>query len=239
MVAIFDYDGTLTPIVATPEAARLSRRARALLARLAGSERALVAVLSGRERADLVARVAVAGAVYGGCHGLEIEGPGLRFRHPRAREAPIAAARRSLVAGAAAIPGARVEFKRLAVSLHYRAVRPSRHAAVRALVETVAHAARDLVVIHGHRVFDFVPRVGWDRGRAVRRIVGHARRVLPRGRPLVLYAGDDATDEAAFGAVGRGGVSVHVGRGPTRAAHTLRGVREVHALLRVLARATR
>ncbi|MGH7355755.1 MAG: trehalose-phosphatase [Candidatus Rokuibacteriota bacterium] len=238
-MAIFDYDGTLTPIVAMPEAARLSRRGRALLARLARRERAIVAIVSGRSLSDLRVRVAVSGVVYGGCHGLEIEGPGLRFRHPRARAAAVAAARRRLVAGATAIPGARVEFKRLTVSLHYRAVAPSRHAAVRALVASVVREVPDVVVVPGRRLFDFVPRVNWDKGSAVGWIVRRAGRVLPRVRPLVLYAGDDTSDEAAFSALGARHVTVRVGGGPTRAAHVVRGVREVHALLRLLVRATR
>jgi len=198
-----------------------------------------VAVVSGRALGDLRARVRVSGVVYGGCHGLEIVGPGLRFRHPRARAAPVAAVRRRLVSGAHAIPGVRVEFKRLVVSLHYRAVVPSRHAAVRALAASVARAVPGFVVVPGRRVFDFVPRVRWDKGRAVCWIVGRARRALAPGPPVVLYVGDDTTDEAAFAAVGRGGITVHVGDGPTRAAHTVRGVREVHSLLRRLERATR
>lgn len=199
----------------------------------------LVAVISGRALGDLRARVRLPGVVYGGCHGLEIQGPGLRFRHPRARSAAAAAVNRRLVAGARTIPGARVEFKRLVVTLHYRAVAPSRHAAVRAFAASVARAVPGFVVISGRRIFDFVPNVRWDKGRAVRWIVRRARRALPPGPPVVLYVGDDTTDEAAFAAVGRGGITVHVGDGPTRAAHTVRGVREVHALLRRLLCATR
>lgn len=233
-MAIFDFDGTLTPIVPTPAAARLAPRARAALARLSRHERAFVAVLSGRRVAEVRALVAVPGIVYGGCHGLEIEGAGVRFRHPRAGAARVAPARRRLVAGAASIPGARVEWKRLAVSLHYRGVAPARRAVVRALAAAVARRAPDLAVVPGHRVFEFLPRVGWDKGAAVRWIVRRARPALRRGRPLVLYVGDDTTDEAAFAAVGARGVTIRVGGGPTRAGHTVRGVREVHALLRRL-----
>ncbi|MGH7355493.1 MAG: trehalose-phosphatase, partial [Candidatus Rokuibacteriota bacterium] len=110
-MAIFDFDGTLTPLAPTPEAAHLSRRGRGLIARLSRNARVQVAVVSGRALRDLRARVRVAGVVYGGCHGLEIAGPGLRFRHPRARAASVARVNRRLVTGAQAIPGARVEWK--------------------------------------------------------------------------------------------------------------------------------
>src|SRR5207245_3221098 len=89
--------------------------------------------LSGRAPADVRARVAIDHVIYGGCHGLEIQGRGLAFRHPRVRAARIVAARRTLAAGAEAIPGSRVEFKGLAVSLHYRRVALSRRRAVRDL----------------------------------------------------------------------------------------------------------
>ena len=126
LIAIFDYDGTLTPLVSTPEAAVLAPSVRATLGRLAGSERARLAILSGRGLSDLKARVALDGVVYGGCHGLEIDGRHLRFRHPRARSSGIAATRRELTDALPALPGARLEFKGLSLALHYRGVRPER-----------------------------------------------------------------------------------------------------------------
>ncbi len=84
LVAILDYDGTLTPLVASPGAATLAPSVRGTLARLAGCERTRLAILSGRGLADLRARVALEDVVYGGCHGLEIAGRDLHFRHPRA-----------------------------------------------------------------------------------------------------------------------------------------------------------
>src|SRR5439155_232429 len=69
LVVILDYDGTLTPLVSSPGAAVLAPSVRATLARLAGSRRARLAILSGRGLADLRARVALNGVVYGGCHG--------------------------------------------------------------------------------------------------------------------------------------------------------------------------
>jgi trehalose-phosphatase len=195
-----------------------------------------VAVLSGRALADLRARVGLAGLVYGGCHGLEIAGPGVRFRHPGIRAARVTAARRLLLRRAARVPGAALEWKGLALALHDRRVPPARRAGVRALVADVACRFPDLAVIPGNRVYEFVPRVGWDKGAAARWIV---RRLGPAlgARPAVLYAGDDTTDEAAFRALRGRGVTVRIGGGPSAAEYTVRGVAEVHALLRRLARA--
>ena len=236
-MVILDYDGTLTSIVPSPRAATLAPSVRATLARLSERDHARLAILSGRALADVRARVAVDDVIYGGCHGLEIEGCGLSFRHPRVRASRIVAARRTLAAGAAAIPGAHVEFKGLAVSLHYRHVALPGHDGVRALVARVLRHVPSLALIPGHEVFDFVPRVGWGKGQAARWIVRHAGRVLRPGSPVVLYAGDDTTDEAAFAALKGRALTVRVGGGESGAEYAVSGVREVHVLLRWIDRA--
>jgi len=90
----FDYDGTLAPIVPNPEAATLPETVRADLWTLARSPRVHVGVVSGRDLADLRAQVAVSEAIYAGCYGLEIEGPGMRFVHPGAQAQRASARRR-------------------------------------------------------------------------------------------------------------------------------------------------
>jgi len=236
LVAILDYDGTLTPIVPSPRAAVLAPSVRTTLLRLAASDRARLAILSGRALADVRARVGIDDVIYGGCHGLEIQGRGLAFRHPRVRAARIVAAQRTLAAGAEAIPGSRVEFKGLAVSLHYRRVAPSRRRAVRELVTRVLRRVPDLALISGREVFDFVPRVRWSKGEAARWIARRAgRTLLRRGRPVVVYAGDDATDEAAFAALKGRALTVRVGDGPSVAEYRVRDVRAMQAVLRRLA----
>jgi len=236
-VAILDYDGTLTPIVTFPRAAVLAPSVRRTLARLAASERVRLAILSGRALRDVRARVRLDDVIYGGCHGLEIEGSGLRFRHPRASAARVVAARRALAAGAASIPGAHVEFKGLAVSFHYRRVAPSRHAEARALAAHVAQRMPDLRMIPGRAVFDFVPRVRWSKGAAARWIIDGVGRSLGPGAPVIVYAGDDTTDETAFTALRRRGLTVRVGRRAREAEYAVSGVRQMHALLRWIDRA--
>jgi len=237
LIAIFDYDGTLTPLVPTPEAAVLAPSVRATLRRLAGSERARLAILSGRGLSDLRSRVALKDVVYGGCHGLEIAGRHLRFRHPRARASGIAATRRELTLALPTLPGARLEFKGLSLTLHYRGVRPERWPHVEAIAASVLRRRRDLTAIPGHRIFDFMPRVGWDKGQAARWMVKRMAPTLPNGRVVVLYAGDDTTDESVFTALRGKALTIRVGACPTAAHYQVRGVRDVQALLRRMASA--
>ena len=230
---ILDYDGTVTPIVPSPTAARLAPTVRRTLRRLVAHPRVRVAVLSGRALHDVRARVAVAGVIYGGCHGLEIDGPGLRFRHPAARPAALRVARRALTAALAGIPGVVVEDKRLTLCVHYRRVPSRRHRDVLAAVERVLHAAPGLVGLAGKRAVELLPGADWDKGRAARWIVARA---APARRRAVVYVGDDRTDEAAFAALRPRGITVRVGAGRGTAAYAVPDVRAVRALLRWLAR---
>jgi trehalose-phosphatase len=232
LVVIFDYDGTLTPLVSSPGAAFLAPSVRANLARLAESSRARLAILSGRGLADLRARVALDGVLYGGCHGLEIAGRRLRFRHPLARRAGVAATERALAAALPAVPGALLECKGLVVSLHYRHVTPARRPAVRAIAENVLSRRPDLTMIAGHLVFDFIPRIGWHKGTAARWMVSQLVPTLAARRAVIVYAGDDASDEMAFAALREQAVTIHVGAKPTVAEYRVGSVRDVQKLLR-------
>jgi trehalose-phosphatase len=231
LIAILDYDGTLTPLVSSPAAAVLAPSVRATLARLAESDRARLAILSGRGLADLRARVALDNVVYGGCHGLEITGRQLHFRHPRAKRSGVAAMERALTAALPSVPGARLECKGLAVSLHYRHVVPSRRPAVRKIAEQMLRRRPDLTLVAGHLVFDFIPRVGWHKGTAARWMVSRLVRTLPARRAVIVYAGDDASDEMAFATLRGRALTIHVGTRPSAAEYRVRGVREVQALL--------
>src|SRR5215213_3997623 len=79
-----DFDGTLTPIVGNPADALLAPAIRTVLAELASRPDTTVAIVSGRALADIQTRVNLDSLIYAGNHGLEIQGPRLRFREPSA-----------------------------------------------------------------------------------------------------------------------------------------------------------
>src|SRR5262245_54266867 len=108
-----DYDGTLTPIVPSPDQAALPEPVRRDLEALTACPQIDVAILSGRDVADLRALVGVKRAIYAGCHGLEIEGPGVSFSHPeaQAQEEMLEVIARHLMERAPTVPGMQVESK--------------------------------------------------------------------------------------------------------------------------------
>ena len=120
-----DYDGTLTPIVGRPDEAVLSPEVRKILGALAEKPSFSVGIISGRPLTELKAMVGVEGIYYAGNHGLEIEGPGLKFVSPVAKAAQtvIKDLVRQLSAKLGGIEGVIVEDKGLSLSIHYRLVK--------------------------------------------------------------------------------------------------------------------
>src|SRR5687767_3940646 len=70
-----DFDGTLAAIARTPDEAVILPEARAALDRLSRAPGVTVAVSSGRTLANVSAKVGLPRLIYGGNHGVEMQGP--------------------------------------------------------------------------------------------------------------------------------------------------------------------
>ena len=209
LLLFLDFDGTLAPIAEAPEQARLPAGTRDLLRALAARPDVIVCIVSGRSLADVQKRVGVEGIVSCGDHGLEIEGRGLRFRHPvavRLREA-LEALNRDVIEGTGGFEGVQVEPKALTTSIHYRRAAPGIRDRLESVVRgLVSGEESDFRVTEGKMVFEIRPRVDWHKGRAVTLV--HDRLAVPGG--LAVVVGDDRTDEDAFAAV-RDSITIRVG----------------------------
>jgi trehalose-phosphatase len=239
LLVFANFDGTLAPIVPSPDEVRLPKNVRDQLQALVRSPRVHVAVLSGRDVLDLKQRVGVDGVIYAGCHGLEIEGPGMSFRHPEAeaQEEVLDAISRELSQRAPTVPGMRVEPKRFGLAVHYRHVAQDQMRRVETeLARAIQQGGGRLKIFHGTQVIEIQPQVGWNKGDCILWI----RDVLQRNASqpvMVIYMGDDWTDENAFEALAGQGITVRVGAGvpASRASYRLPGVTEVQQLLEALA----
>lgn len=233
--AVFlDYDGTLTPIVERPEDALLPAATRKTVARLA--RRVRVAIVSGRDRPDVTELVGVEGLWFAGSHGFDIAGPdGERFEVPEAAELlpALDAARKEIADAIAEIPGARIENKRFAVTVHYRQVADDDLPRVEAAVDRARDARAGLRKVSGKKVHELQPDVPWNKGRALLRLLG----VFEQANVVPLYLGDDTTDEDAFRAIeGRGiGIVVADESRDTSAEYRLADPGEVERFLSALA----
>lgn len=232
-LALFlDYDGTLTPIIQRPELAFLSQEARDAVRRVAA--RVPTAIVSGRALADVAALAGMDELIYAGNHGLEIRGPrgsaiahepGEAFVEDVARFAARAAARVSLV------EGARIEDKRLSLTIHHRMSPPEQVPRLEAALDELIAGEPRLRKHRGKMVFEVRPALDWHKGKAVLWLLRELG--LDGTDAAAVYVGDDVTDEDAFRALdGRGvGVLVAPAPQPTAAHYRLRVPAEVPAFL--------
>ena len=238
VLLLFDYDGTLTPIVDRPDLAALAPGTKELLAGLSRDGRFLLGIISGRSLDDVRARVGVSVLVYAGNHGLEIQGPGLDFTHPAAEELRETQGRvyARLREELEDVPGVILEDKGLTLSLHYRLTpRESVDTVEEMFAATVAPflAEGQVKVARGKKVLEVRPRVPWNKGTAIAKIVESYG-----GSAVTVFFGDDVSDEDGFAVVQEGeGIAVMVGpaRQPTQARYRVDSPQEVVETLKLLA----
>ena len=236
-VAVFlDYDGTLTPIVARPEDAMLSDAMRRTLDHLARTRP--TAVISGRDVTDVRERVALDNVIYAGSHGLDMllsDGERHSADDAEAFLPELERAASLLRDRLAPIEGAIVERKRFAIAAHYRLVAPDAVATIEAAVDEALRQSTRLRKRGGKRVFELLPDIDWNKGAAVRWLLGNQ----PGETPMPIYIGDDLTDEDAFHALRAVGVGIAVmdTPSPTAARYSLPDTDAVRVFLERLAEA--
>ncbi len=232
--AVFlDYDGTLTPIVSHPQDAWLSDSMRQTLRSLAA--RVPVAILSGRDLDDVRGRVHVDGIVYAGSHGFDIAGAGgLRRELGAAYLSVLDTAEMELREALDEIPGAQLERKHFSVAAHYRNVNENDAFRVVLAVDAVAERHRELRRMDGKKVYELLPDIDWNKGKAVLWLLETLGLERENIRPI--YIGDDRTDEDAFRALEQRGVGILVSEQSqsTAARYSLREPAEVERFLRAL-----
>jgi len=235
IVLFLDYDGTLTPIVATPDLATISGEMKKVLRALAG--KCTTIIVSGRGREDVARLVGLDSLYYAGSHGFDIAGPSeTTLRHEIGLEyrSALEDVTNKLQSELVNIHGTLVEDKRFSVAVHYRLVNEIEVATVEKVVDDVLAQHPELRKSLGKKIFELRPDVAWDKGKAVLWLLQALN--LDDDNVMPLYIGDDVTDEDAFDALhGRGlGILVSDTPRPTRADLSLRNSVEVGTFLKLL-----
>jgi len=193
-----DFDGTLSPVVDDPDAARPLQGIVEVLDPLA-RRFAAVAIISGRPAAYLCEHVAAPGVRYLGLYGLQEMRDGRIRVDPRleaALPAVTAACQALRDSDAVRDSGAWLEDKRYSCAVHTRRV-PDREQWADRIDRTTRRIADryGLELIPGKLVWELRPPVESDKGDAVCRVVHEA------GTRAVVVVGDDLGDLPAFAAV--------------------------------------
>jgi trehalose 6-phosphate phosphatase len=197
----FDFDGTLAPIVARPEQARMAPGVAGRLKALA--ERLPVAIVTGRRVADVRPRLGFEPRYIVGSHGAE-----------NALGVDASAWQPALQAAREWLNGHRAEWARLgiqmedkvnSIALHYR-LAPDRELAARRLEEILRTAGPALRVFGGKRVYNVVAALAPDKADAVHALVEDAQ------CSAAMFVGDDINDEPVFARAPAHWLTLRVGR---------------------------
>ncbi len=225
-----DFDGTLADIVPDPDDARPRPRAIEALARLSAMPGVTIAVISGRALRDLKRRLSEdLNVTLVGSHGAEWQG---------ADAAPADSATGALLRrleaaardAASGLPGIGVETKPFGIALHYRrASEPDARVAI-ARFESALSKITGAHVRHGSKVIE-ASAVSANKGDSLREVRRRAQ------AEMVVFIGDDRTDEDAFAALARQDIGIKVGEGPTLARHRVANPAAVAEFLVTLAAA--
>jgi len=215
---LLDYDGTLAPFHIHRDRAHVPPNTLQLLRALAASPRTSVAVVSGRpiDELDRLIGDPKLRVHWIGEHGWEERAPGGDTRqHPLSEEARLGLDGAWKAIGARGLQS-RVEKKRTGLVLHTRGLFPDADDSLHRATEAVwlpwtERAPLRLSTIHGGLE---LRAVGRDKGLATLDL--HRRH---GDVALVVYVGDDETDEDAFKALADRGFGIRVGKddGPTSA----------------------
>ncbi len=222
----FDFDGTLTPIVARAADVRLDAATADRLRRLAA--RWPVAIVTGRAVADVRPRLGFEPGWVIGSHGAD--DPDDAAATERWRRA-LDALRERLAAAADdfAVAGVTVEDKGASVALHYRLAPDAARAeaAIDAVLGDAAPGRDALHVFAGKQVVNATAAGAPDKDAAVRTLLARS------GAEAAFFAGDDVNDEPVFVAAPADWVTVRVGTaaGPTRARYAIAGAHEMARVL--------
>jgi trehalose 6-phosphate phosphatase len=225
VLAAFDVDGVLAPIVAHAADAALLPGLLTALGELEG--KTSVGIVSGRNLENLARFGFPESFLVAGSHGAERRGRPL---------APLSAAEGSRLARLRALadravheagPGAWVEVKPTAVVVHVREADPVTAAPAVAALEQAAASVPGAHVKLGHRVVELAARPA-SKAAAI------ADMRTEVGAAAVTYVGDDITDEDVFAALGSGDLGIRVGAGRTSARRRLRDPADVLTFVRHL-----
>lgn len=240
MALFSDFDGTLAPIVPRPHHARLPETARRSLRQLSRRPGVTVGLVSGRAIGDLRPLVGLRGVCYIGSHGEEWMGTDGRLHRRRDIRVlrRIQQMRRELRRKLSRLPGIYVEWKPVSVAVHYRAATPEAARKARREVERdLRNQARGFRLLKGKKMREILPPGKTSKGQAVFAVLARLTR-RRKLRPLLLYLGDDVTDETVFQRLRPRDIGIHVGgRARTRARYHLDSPAEVVRFLSRLAEA--
>jgi trehalose 6-phosphate phosphatase len=233
-----DFDGTLSPIVSTPDKAVIPLEVRTLLSDISLKKDFKVAIISGRSLADIKKRVGVEGIIYSGNHGLEVESPKINHKPQISLEylQGLKKIKSELKERFKDIKGVFIEDKGISLAVHFRQAGKKETDLIKTIFREVAiipSVVKKIKIRTGKKVIEAGPPVEWDKGKMVLWLISRQMFSLDGNKEVVaIYLGDDLTDEDAFKALEKDGITILVGaKRASLAKYYLNSPKEVYKFL--------
>jgi trehalose 6-phosphate phosphatase len=235
-----DYDGTIVPIKKQPHLAVLSSKTKTIIAQLVIDPNIFVGIITGRSLTDIRNLVRINHILYAANHGFQIHHNKRTWIHPDAMQVLPLLNKVEAILIKALIPIKKVlvENKGLTLSVHYRNVRASDIPRLKIKMKQIIQPYQELLKLtSGKKVIEIRPNITWDKGYAILRILQIVR--VPK-KSVIIFIGDDKTDEDAFKILPSDALKVSVGRkASSYANYYVKGPTEVRYLLEQLVSLTK
>nr|XP_023013746.1 probable trehalose-phosphate phosphatase 2 [Leptinotarsa decemlineata] len=196
---LLDYDGTLSPIVAHPDLAKIPSETKTILHSLSQRPEVFVAIISGRSVSNVKNMVGLNSITYAGNHGMEVLYPdGSTYRHklPENFEDQvnllIAKLEKEVVRD-----GAWIENKGSTLTFHFRATPENLRGEIEQTAQRIIEEA-NFKVGKAHCALEARPKVDWNKGKVALLLLEKKFGVNWKNDVKVVFAGDDTTDEDAM-----------------------------------------
>lgn len=194
---VFDFDGTLAPIVSDPNKAHMRPVTQKLLEKL--GKQTQVGIISGRSLNDLKKRIISKLDLISGTHGLE--SPFSTTKEYKEYEKFFKELQKALKE---MFPEFTYEKKTIGFTLHYRNIKDSPE-----LVDSVLEILKafpELKIIKGKKVLNILPNRPHNKGWVMQKLLEK------NPETYFFYIGDDTTDEDIFCIHNERLVSIRIGK---------------------------
>lgn len=217
IILLTDFDGTLTPIREHPDLAVLSEEARNVLLKFSRNRTFFLGIITGRSLRQIKKLVNIPGVLYAANHGIELEGPGIRFSSSEAKKARcnLWHMYMRLFKSLRHIEGVYLEDKGYTISLHYRLVK--KVSDVEFITKTLTSIIKPylerkmLFLSTGKMVYEIRPPVKWNKATTIQWLLTNYFPLEFSGEALLVYLGDDQADIEVFTALDGKRLTIYVG----------------------------
>jgi len=214
ILLMLDFDGTISPIMPRPEQAYLPIKTQRLFEAI--NKFCLVAIVSGRPKSVIEEKIGTGKFIYVGSHGLELSlDKKNKLKHISKKTlTALGKIEENLNEIHRQYPELILEKKPYSVTFHYKLVSRGRMRIFRAILEKfIAPIYKNNLfkVFWDKETVEILPQLGENKGRAVT-FVHRYFQAKTNKKLLPIYIGDAETDEDAFEALKKNGITIRVGK---------------------------